>query len=562
MIKKFSLPLFIIVFPIFIFDFINFEKSLYVISFIYLFLLSIYLMYSNKNTTNFFSIGAQRNKNYKLLFSFLSLFIFILISQNYLLKYETVSWDVPSYLVSTYDVKQGNLPFTSQWESKGPLLAYVYNFLLILSNNSFVYFKIVNDLILYLISIIIFLIVYKKQKSILFGLLTSLFFSSLMSMRWYLVEYSELYCVLFLSISHYIYENKKIENVKSYFLIGIFISLSSLINQVTVLFLIPVLVLICYRKFNIRNFKALFLGSLLPQLLFFFLYLQAGLAKLYLANYISIPLGYSNDVSESNFYELRVYLREFFQYNEFLYLAMITTIFISIYKLVQNPNLNKNINFVNLNVIISLSIYFIGAHNYSNHLFYFLYFLVFLSLNSNYFSKHSFLFMLLIIFTVSSIFISTYSESFSNLKNVRNIEDDYPLYKLSRDIDSYFQEDYSIFALEYVLILHYLNLPNYSYIVHPTNHFENYITKPLINAGVILPDQVNILLNQEPDVIICNSIRIHKGKPLENKNFDCSLDYYEENYELLDTSMYRSDKFVEYYFDPYKEMNVFIKKDR
>ena len=116
--------------------------------------------------------------------------------------------------------------------------------------------------------------------------------------------------------------------------------------------------------------------------------------------------------------------------------------------------------------------------------------------------------------------------------------------------------------MEYVLVLHYLNLPNYSYIVHPTNHFEDYITEPLINAGKILPDQVNILLNQKPDVIICNSVRIHKGKPLENKNFDCSLDYYEENYELLDTSMFRNDKLVEYYFDPYKEMNVFIKKDR
>ena len=217
-----------------------------------------------------------------------------------------------------------------------------------------------------------------------------------MSMRWYLVEYSELYCVLFLSISHYIYENKKIDNVKSHFLVGIFISISSLINQVTVLFLIPVIVLIFYKKFEFRNFKALFLGSLLPQLLFFFLYLQAGLAKLYLANYIFIPLGYSNDVSESNFYELRVYLREFFQYNEFLYLAMITTIFISIYKLLQNPKFNMNINFVNLNLFISLSIYFIGAHNYSNHLFYFLYFLVFLSLNSVYFSKHNFLFFYLL----------------------------------------------------------------------------------------------------------------------------------------------------------------------
>ena len=128
MIKKFSLSLFVIVLPIFIFDFITFEKSLYFISFIYLIFLSFYLIYSNKNTSTHTKIEVIQNKNYKLIFSFLSLFIFIIISQNYLLKYETVSWDVPSYLVSTYDVKQGNLPFTSQWESKGPLLVYVYSF--------------------------------------------------------------------------------------------------------------------------------------------------------------------------------------------------------------------------------------------------------------------------------------------------------------------------------------------------------------------------------------------------------------------------------------------------
>lgn len=559
MFKKFLFSFIIILSPIIIFEFVNFEKSLYFISFIYIFLLFIYLKYSKPNSA---IIETQKNKYSKLVFSFFSLLIFIIISQNYLLKYETISWDVPSYLVSTYDVKQGNLPFTSQWESKGPLLVYVYNFLSFLSNNNFVYFKIVNDLVLFVISVIIFLNVYRKQKNILFGLLISLFFSSLMSMRWYIVEYSELYCVLLLSISHYIFENGKIENVKRFFLIGVFISLSSLINQVTVLFLTPVIILIIYKKFELKNLIALFIGSLFPQLIFFFSYFQAGLLKLYLANYIFIPLGYSNVVSESNIYELRVYLREFFQYNEFLYLLIITTIFTSIYKFITIQGLKRNINFVNLNLLISLFIYFIGSHNYSNHLFYFLYFLVFLTLDSELISKHTVLFFILINMTVSSILIHTYPDSLSNLKNVKTIQEEYPLYKLSKEIDSYFQEDYEIFALEYVLVLYYLQFPNYSYIVHPTNHFENYITEPLYQAGLISKNQVKELLNQNPDVIICNSVRIHKGKPLENKNFNCNIEFYKENYELLDTSLFRNDKYVEFYFDPYKEMNVFIKKDK
>ena len=128
--------------------------------------------------------------------------IFTLITQNYLLNYETLSWDIPTYLVATYDIAEGNLPYTTQWETKGPLLVYIYYFLSILSGKTYIIFRILNDLILFLISVIVFklvMVVSKNEKITAFS--SSFLFLTIFGMRWYISEFSELYCLVFLSLS-------------------------------------------------------------------------------------------------------------------------------------------------------------------------------------------------------------------------------------------------------------------------------------------------------------------------------------------------------------------------
>jgi len=110
-------------------------------------------------------------------------------------------------------------------------------------------------------------------------------------------------------------------------------------------------------------------------------------------------------------------------------------------------------------------------------------------------------------------------------------------------------------------VLFYLEKYNYSYIVHPTNHFEEYITNSLITLGRLQEDNVNELLISQPDIILCNSVRIHAGVPTNNENFDCNFDSYKESYFKLETEVYKNDKTIEFFYDPYKPMNVFIKKN-
>lgn len=546
--------------PILLFPFVEIEKSLFLITFLYIFLILIFRKLIFSKVKYFFKFKSNQEIYRINIFNIFIIFIFLIVTQNYLLHYETISWDVPSYLVATYDVQTGNLPFTTQWESKGPLLIYIYYFLSELANKNFVYFKIINDLILFLVAINIYRISSKKTENKFYSLMTTLFFCSLMSMRWFIIEYSELYCLLFLSSAHLIYENNIFKKNKFYF-IGILIALSSLVNQVTILFAIPYIIYLFFNSSGIKPILNLFFAGFFTHLIVLITYFFNDLFDVYIANFLFIPLGYTNAVSESSFYELRVFFREFFDYNNLLYLSIFTFLFLQLINIFKNFNLVSILSFVNINLVLSIVIYFIGAHNYSNHLFYFLYFLPFLAFeftkNTNFYT----LIVVLLFFTSISIFNNTFTESYFNLKNINTVQDEYPLYKLSKTIDANFEKDYDIFALEYVLILYYLDKPNYSYIVHPTNHFETYITDPLINTGKIVSNQVNVLLDKEPDVILCNSVRIHKGAPLINENFSCNFNDYQSKYFSIDTSIFREDKKVEYYFDPYKEMNVFIKID-
>ena len=156
-------------------------------------------------------------KNLKV--SLFIIFIVTIITQNQFLNYEMISLDTPSYLVASQKVGINELPFETQWESKGPLFLYLYNFISFLSNENFVFFKILNDVILFFIASILFLTIFinKNVQSAFFG---SLFFICLISYVWYHSEFSEIYCLVFISSHFYFVKNKEMD-LKNIFLASI-----------------------------------------------------------------------------------------------------------------------------------------------------------------------------------------------------------------------------------------------------------------------------------------------------------------------------------------------------
>ena len=172
------------------------------------------------------------------------MFVITLITQNVYLNYETITWDVASYLVASIEISEGFIPMETQWESKGPLLFYIYNYLFDISNSNYVIFRLLNDVLLYFVSFVLFLIVYIiSEKKILKSFMTSLLFILLTSKVSYVSEFSELYCLFFIALAYLF--NLKIQNlILKYFTVGLLISLSSLVNQGSLLFLIPFIIVI------------------------------------------------------------------------------------------------------------------------------------------------------------------------------------------------------------------------------------------------------------------------------------------------------------------------------
>jgi hypothetical protein len=556
--KKYSLILSFLSVPYIIYS-NNIDKKATVTTLILLFLIFLFknILFSNKN----FHFQEQPYKNVIFIFYIFLLLVLVLITQNSYLNIETIEWDTSSYLVASQEITNGFIPNETQWESKGPLFLYMYNFISESLDKNYLLFRIFNDLLLWVIAIVLFLTSYLRKKELNLPLITSVFFVIMMSQTWAVSEYSELYSLIFISLSNLIFAEKR-TNKSALNICGVLISFSTLINQGTIIFLIPYLLYLLFEKRNkLKKISLFFLSFSIPHLFFLFMYFQKNLLEIYLATYITIPLGYSG-ASFANIYELKVFIRKFYEYDTYLYVAVILVIIFSVLNLFKkNIKINKleikNISYIN--VICSLLFYFIASHNYYHHLIFLLFFISLIIMEIRV-DIQKIIISLLVIFSSFTIFTNNYENSIRNLKSVEEVYDNYPLRALSKEIDSYFEGEYTILALDYVLILYYLDKPNYSYIVHPSNHYELFITDTLKRLNLISGNHISDMINELPDVIICNPAMIVRGVPTKIDYYNCAVNDYYKFYKKLDTTEYLRSENLNYYYDPYKEINVFIKQ--
>lgn len=531
------------------------------IFFLYILFLIIYIVISKSFIKFSSSYDLEiKPKNFWYLFSIFLYSIIAIVTQNYYLNYEQITWDVASYLVASQDIGNGYIPFEASWESKGPLNYYVFHVLNLISLKNYLYFRLINDLVILFISLLIFKIVNKQNSSFIVSFASGLLFIGLVSKDWYVSEFTEIYCIFILAICIYLKEKTSNKNI---ILISLLLSINSLINQGSILFILPFFWWIISKNFQNKNYKEskYFLAFMsIPQLIAMSIYIDSGLIDIYFANYITIPLKYSG-ISQSTFYEVLVWLKEFHKFSNFLIIALIIIFVIFV---MENIKKIKNLfnDFYFQCLLVSIFYYFVGSHNFYHHLFYLLFFICFL-LNKIQSVEFKILIISLIIIGTSSITFNLFENSFSNLKNLEATQNNYPLYQLSQEIDSYFPEkNYSILALDYVLVLHYLEKQNYSYIIHPTNHFEDYIENTLIELGYIDKNEILKLVNEGPDVILCNDTLTIRGQVKNFSSFNCDNNPMLDNYTRLETGKYYHDFNIELYKDRSKVMYVYIKNSK
>ena len=550
------------------------EINITIFSIVFILIILYYLISENDIKIKLFQTLGSINVYLLLLVIFLLNFFLQIIYLNI----ETIDWDVHSYLVTSLEIGRGNLPYENQWEDKQPLFFYLYYFFIKLSEGSLLYFRLLNDVYLFLCSILIFLISkHLSSNNQTSALLSSAIFISLMSIPWGTAEYSELYAVLFLGSSFYLLLTKS-TTFLNLFLSGIFFSVATLINIGTLLFAAGYLIQIYLisRNLFIKNTTKFLLGFATVHIFFFLLYFLNDLIDIYIATLITIPFGYGGNIS-INLNSFNSFLKSFFEYNIFLYLILIAAIFVKIYKIFNEFYIEKKFavenNLLNIFILLSVTFFLIAAKGFNHHLIFFIFFISIIS-NKFKFNKIGLIFLVLlfsfIIYQLTTDSKNTYLafeenigrpgyiSIISNLNNLNNLESNYPLKKLSNEIEGYFDDDYSILALDSNLILFYLDKPNFSYIIHPTNHFESWIVDSLYSLNKIQENNIINLIDKKPDVIICSNTSIAQDSS-NYQYFNCEVSDYYPEYKKLETIKYERDILIEYYFDRYKDISVFLK---
>jgi len=446
----------------------------------------------------------------------LFLFFLIFFFQSSTYNYETLDWDVNAFLVTSLELGRGNLPFETQYENKPPLLFAIFYFFTIVANKNLLIIKILNDLIIFLISVqSIYLFKKRGTRPEIFSFVPSVVFILVTSNVWFHPSYSEFISLFCISSSYLIY--KRSENRNKFLIIGLLLSASSLINLGTSLFLICfVVILLLYENNKYKKIFNLLIGFGIIHLILLGIYAVNGSLSDYLMAMVQIPLSYG--VTEfSLFSSLTIFLTSFIKYNLLIYTLILFSISLSVHIILKMVRENK-LMFENSELIFliffGLMFFNLAGKGYYHHLIFLLYFLSlsFIFLRDTIINKGIVVFFILVI---TGFTISEFTEySLNNIKNFLTLEEEYPIKKVSNEIILHNYKYDEIFSTNHILLLYYLDKPNTSYVVHPALYDYEEITSVLIENNKIKDNEIVFQLDRLP--------QIYEGNDLEttdNSNY-------------------------------------------
>jgi hypothetical protein len=491
----------------------------------------------------FIKIDKLDSPSSNITFYVFYLFIFTFLTQNGYINFESIDWDISSYLVSSNNISTNNLPYQNQWESKQPILYILYKMIIFLSGGSLVAFKLINDLIIFIIALMLFRLVNMELKNYNHSTLLVSLYLIFMSSPWGTAEYSEIYCLLFISAGINLLSRKSNLN-NYYFLAGLMFGLSVMVNIGSLIIIIGTIFFIKNKNIFL-NLSKMFVGFISPLIILTLLYYSRNLLNIFIETTFLIPLSYPSSSSFS-FKILIDFFRSFFELNRLLYLVFVITFYIIFRQLKE-----INIKFISP-ALASLLFVVIALHGYYHHFIFFIFFFVYMSLVL-FETEFKNLYASFLVVVIISVSINIVPKSINNLLVADTLQETYPIYNLQLELNNIIQDDYSVLALDYHLINYYLKKDNFSYVVHPTNLEEEFITDKLIKLDKIYEQEIrDLILYNSPEVIICSEDML---------DFNCEVSDYDKRYVKLDYEKISSMDNIDYYKDPYKKIRVFVRKD-
>lgn len=522
------------------------------------FVLTIFLVYLNFNfsfnilTYNIILIFIFCSFSYydpfkfkKMYFKFLDtkyiwyfiFFCLIVVTQFSTHNYETMNWDINSFINGGQDVLLNKtLPYENSYENKGPILFLIYALIVFLSNSNLLILKILNDLSLLLLSLLIYKFSKNNTQNNLIPILNTIIFILLMSKDWFHPGFSEIYTCIFLILSlSSLTKNKPIKG-------GVLFGLATLTNFGSIVFSIAFLLYFLFYK-KINSFFKFFVGASIVHFVFLTTYFANNLLNLYLKSVFFIPIKYreGNKPLIEMFSELIIAAESFYNYSISIYILIIflfSTMFTCLIK-------NKIISFGNIFTIFGLLIYILAGTGYDHQL---IYFFCFLSLIPLSIKNDLSLRVLVVLVIISTFSIINYhnSASMNNLRNFQELNENYPLNKVAKKLQ-YF-ENSKLVAFDNTLVYFYSKSNRLGYFLHPNLYEEKFILEEFINLKLVDPVQI---IETYPEYIICSSSKY---------SFDCINNLtIRENYKILDDIEY--DQELLQYYDKNKDILIYLKSD-
>ena len=434
-------------------------------------------------------------------FCFMLYFFLVFLTQFSTHNYETLDWDINSYLVTSLDISNGYLPYEFHYENKPPFLFYIYFVFSIFSNGNLMMIKIFNDLFLLIVVFMLHLLISNKTKNNLLIILGPLIFIFLMSKDWFHPGYSEIHALVFLSSSLLFLDNldKKYKVILS----GLLFSLTTLTNLGTLIFIIPILISMLMRTKKLINLLLYIIGFIIPQLIFLFIYSTRGLIKNYILAMYDIPSNYPRRNTQI-FNEFGIFVQDISIYSFFIYLVLLILFSNYVYLLIKEKRYTIYISDHNfLLFLFSMLFYFLASMAYQHHLIFALFFISYLVI----YLEGTKGIVLISLFTfLSFINISeVYEKSYQNINNRNEIVDNYPLKRASNFYFDQIKFDDKVLALDNYLILYYLNKENISFISHPSLYKEEFVINPLSEAGLVSQSEIKNMLELKPTYVVCSN---------------------------------------------------------
>lgn len=479
--------------------------------FLFLIFPTIFYFLNNKKEIPQKNSGAYSNKD---TFYLSILFFGLMIIQFSSHHYETIDWDINAFLVTAMDIGRGNLPLENQFENKPPLLFFIYYLFGYFAGGDLLPVKILNDFVLFLSVLVMYFISKNKTKSSIEAFISSSIFILFMSNYWFHPGYSEIFSLSFIAIAYLLIIHSKNSFLKISFS-GVFLAFATLVNIGSSIFLLG-FSLILFLKFShyLKNLFYFYFGFSLTHLLFIIFYFINGLLTEYLISTIYIPSSYVQ--TEFLFFsEIKIFLDSLLNYNFLIFSILVISAVNVIAKPLRQVNKKFKLSGVFdiselILLINSLLFYLFAAKGYYHHLIFFLFF-VCLGINNVPTAKYRVILFGLVILAFLQTTIQFSGQAFTNISNLKNIEESYPLKKVSESIKSEIQIDDKILSLDNVIILYYLDKPNISYLVHPALYYYEEVTSVLIKYDKISPNEIDYQISLRPKFVEGNLLDINNS---------------------------------------------------